>query len=491
MEFPGLSFFFLVALGVLGAGLAAFLIMRVFRSRLAAARWEFEAQARVAVDRQMAERMHVEDTLRRALAMFHLLQDVTAAGGIARTLEEAIQGSLDIVCSYTGWPVAHALFPVYPVNAAPQLQPTGIWHLESPHDYEAFLRAGEQKPLAMGKGLPGRAWSSRRVVWSRYLEDPASAAFFRRALEVGLIMGFAIPVFKNEELVFVLEFFSPPIPDPDATMLNTLAGVGEQLGRMIERVQAEEELAKLNERLVELNDEKNQFLGIASHDLKNPLNSIGLLGELLMAGELTAEEVAEMGKRISSEARRTSQLIQKLLDVTAIESGKFNLKFGEVSLADALMQVQAKFGESAQTKGQAIALDFGGQDVLVWADREYLQEVLDNLVSNALKFMAPGPPVRTVTLRLAVDGIFGVVEIQDEGPGFSEEDRGRAFGRFSKLTARPTGGESSTGLGLSIVRRLMEGMHGQVELDSQLGRGSRFRLVLPLAPDTDQAIEGN
>jgi signal transduction histidine kinase len=465
------------ALGLLGLGLLAF---RFCRSSLLRARLEAEDRARQALAAQMEDRQEAEDTLRRTLIMFQLLQDVTAAAGTARSVEEAMQNTLDIICSFTGWPVAHVFYPVLPPNAAPRLKPTGIWHLEDPHDFEAFLRAGELKVLGMGKGLPGKAWSSRRVVWSRFTDDPHSAAFFLKALAVGLAMGFAIPVFKNEELVAVLEFFSPPAPDPGDTVLNSLTGVGEQLGRMAERLQAEEELEKLNRRLVELNEEKNQFLGIASHDLKNPLNGIGLVGELLKSGDLAPEEVVEMGRRISSETQRATRLIQKLLDVTAIESGQFNLKFGQVSLGEALMQVQAKYRERAKAKGQVIALDFGGRDVLVWTDREYLQEVLCNLVSNALKFMAPGPPVRAVALRLDEDDAGGIVEIQDEGPGFSEEDKHRAFDRFSKLTARPTGGEDSTGLGLSIVRKLVESLHGRVELESQLGRGARFRLRFPL-----------
>jgi signal transduction histidine kinase len=466
-------------LGLLGAGLVLFWRTRARWVRL---RREQEVLNRAELERQMQERQQAEDSLRRALAMFQLLQDVTAAAGTARSVKEAIQNSLDIICSYTGWPVAHAFYPAYPPATAPQLQPAGIWHLECPHDYEAFLRVGEQKPLILGKGLPGRAWSSRRVVWSRYIEDPRSNSFFRGALEVGLIMGYALPVFENEDLVFVLEFFSPPAPDPDETMLNALAGVGEQLGRVAERVRAEEELATLNQRLLELNEEKNQFLGIASHDLKNPLSSIGLVGELLMSGNLSPEEVVDMGQRISREAQRASQLIQKLLDVTAIESAEFNLRFGEVSLGDLLLLMEAKYKERAEAKGQAISLDFGGRDVLVWADRDYLQEVLDNLVSNALKFMAPGPPVHKVGLSLGQDQTFGLLEVRDEGPGFSEEDQKHAFGRFAKLSARPTGGESSTGLGLSIVCRLVEAMHGQVELRSQLGRGSTFRLRFPLAP---------
>ena len=480
-----LPFFSSPSQGVLGVALLGILLVLTGSLWVWSIRRNQALQAKADLALQMEGRLQVEGTLRRTLAMFQMLQDVTAAAGAAHSLEEASQSSLDIICSYTGWPLGHVFLPVASPNTASLLRPAAIWHLESPHDYEAFFRDGERKPLAMGKGMPGKAWSSRRVVWTRYLDDPQSTDFFRRALDVGLTMGFAIPVFKNDELVFVLEFFSTPAQDPDETMLNALSGVGEQLGRMAERVQAEEELAQLNQRLVELNEDKNQFLGIASHDLKNPLNSIGLLGELLMTGDLTAEEVIDMGRRIASEARRTTQLIQKLLDVTAIESGKFNLSFGEVSLADALLQVQAKFRERAEAKGQAIAVDFRGQDHQVWADVDYLQEVMENLVSNALKFMPPGPPLRTVTLSLACEDGFGCVEVRDEGPGFTDDDQSRAFGRFSKLSARPTGGENSTGLGLSIVRRLVEAMHGQVTLESQLGRGSCFKLGFPLVSEPE------
>ena len=431
----------------------------------------------------MEERAHVEDTLRRTLILFQLLQDVTAAAGAARSVDEALQNTLDIICAFTGWPVAHVFLAGDATGTLSQLRPAGIWHLDNPHDFEGFLRSGEHKPIGLGRGLPGKAWSSRRVAWARYTEDPRSALFFRHALEVGLAMGYAIPVFKNEELVAVLEFFSPPAPDPGETMLDALNGVGEQLGRMAERLQAEEELERLNRRLVRLNEEKNQFLGIASHDLKNPLHGIGLIGELLTTGDLSPEEVVEMGTRIASEARRTTELIQKLLDVTAIESGLFNLKIGTVSLGEALAQVRAKYLDRAAAKGQALDVAPPGEDVRVLADRDYLLEVLENLVSNALKFMAPGPPQRRVTLSFGCDDHSGFMDIRDEGPGFSEEDKARAFDRFSKLSARPTGGETSTGLGLSIVRKLVERMHGQVELDSQLGRGSRFRISFPLAPE--------
>jgi signal transduction histidine kinase len=428
-------------------------------------------------------RQQVEEDLRRTLAMFQLLQDVTSAVGMARSMEGALQSTLDIISGYTGWPVSHAFLAETSADGILRLRPCGIWHLESPREYEAFLRGAEPESIAMGKGLPGKAWSSRRAVWTNFIRDAHAPGICRRALQVGLTTSIAVAIFHDDELIAALEFFSPPIPDPDDTMVNALEGIAKQLGIVTERLQAEEAVEKLNRRLVEMNEEKNQFLGIASHDLKNPLNTIALTAELLMTGELNSEEIVEMGSRISKEAHRTALLIQKLLDVTAIESGRFNLRFGEVSLGELLLQIQGKYQERAARKGQQVVLDLGGGDTPVWADRDYLYEVIDNLMSNALKFMASGPPVRTVTLALSQQDGHGVLEVRDEGPGFTEADKVKIFGRFTKLSARPTGGEGSTGLGLAIVKKLVESMRGQVMLESQLGRGSTFRVSIPLAPD--------
>jgi signal transduction histidine kinase len=467
-------------LGLSLVGLAGFLAYLLWRHQALRAEAR-QAEANLAAE--VEERQLVEEDLRRTLAMFQLLQDVTSAIGMARSLEEALQGTLDIISGYTGWPVAHAFLAETGEDGITRLRPCGIWHLENPRDYETFLHSAEPEALPMGKGLPGKAWSGHRVVWANFIQDIRETNLCRRALQVGLTTGIAVAIFHEEQLIAALEFFSPPIPDPDQTMLHALEGIAEQLGSVTERLQAEAAVEKLNHRLVELNEEKNQFLGIASHDLKNPLNTIGLTAELLMTGDLSREEIVEMGGLIAKEAHRTALLIQKLLDVTAIESGRFNLRFAEVSLGELLLQAQGKYQDRASQKGQQVVLDFGGGDVPVWADRDYLQEVVENLVSNALKFMAPGPPLRTVTLALGRQGGFGVLEVRDEGPGFTEEDKARAFGRFTKLSARPTGGEGSTGLGLAIVKKLVESMKGRVTLESQLGRGTTFRVSLPLAPE--------
>ena len=131
--------------------------------------------------------------------------------------------------------------------------------------------------------------------------------------------------------------------------------------------------------------------------------------------------------------------------------------------------------EGASKKQIGIRLD--GSPVVVTGDPGAIEQVVENVVSNAVKFSPHGS---TVVVRVALDGGAGLVDVEDEGPGVTEADRARLFAKFARLSARPTGGESSTGLGLSIVKTLTEAMGGQVSLESPPGRGARFRVRLPV-----------
>jgi two-component system, sensor histidine kinase and response regulator len=112
-------------------------------------------------------------------------------------------------------------------------------------------------------------------------------------------------------------------------------------------------------------------------------------------------------------------------------------------------------------------------------DREAMDQVLDNLISNAIKFSSPGKTVR-VSVKLGAAGE-AILRVQDEGPGFSEEDKSRMFRRYCRLSARPTAGEPSTGLGLSIVNKLVHAMGGELSCASALGEGATFTIKLPRA----------
>ena len=244
------------------------------------------------------------------------------------------------------------------------------------------------------------------------------------------------------------------------------------------------ELAASNERLLHLNNEKNEFLGIAAHDLKNPLTVISGCAELLGMSR-DPERVAKLSTSIVGASKRMRDLITNLLDANAIEQGRFTSNIERCDL-NALVAQSVENNLPAANKKE-ISMRVGNSDPL-WAraDKAAVLQVLDNLVSNALKY---SPPKTIVHVHTLPERERVVVSVRDEGPGISEADQKKLFQKFSRLSARPTGGESSTGLGLSIVKRLAEAMGGSVSCSSTLGSGSTFTFRLPVWPREDMTPE--
>jgi signal transduction histidine kinase len=237
------------------------------------------------------------------------------------------------------------------------------------------------------------------------------------------------------------------------------------------------DLASSNERLVHLNNEKNEFLGIAAHDLKNPLTAVLGSAELLKINS-DANHVAKCANIIIAASGRMRDLIANLLDANAIEEGKFTSNIERCDI-NGLVEQSVENNQSAAVK-KTIAFHLGVSDGLrAKADCKTTLQILDNLISNALKF---SPPNTTVHVHTLPEKNHVLVTVRDEGPGISETDQKKLFQKFSRLSARPTGGESSTGLGLAIVKKLAEAMSGSIQCHSAFGSGATFALRLPLCP---------
>ncbi len=235
-------------------------------------------------------------------------------------------------------------------------------------------------------------------------------------------------------------------------------------------------LFESNEQLTHLNNEKTEFLGIAAHDLRNPLSAIiGFADLLQMDG---SSKAAQRGHSIGKAGRRMLELINDLLDANAIEEGRYA---SQVEPHDLRMLVLASIqhNQTASERKQTILDLTDGPPCWAQADRKATLQILDNLVSNALKYSPPGS---RVTLTLRADDEWAGFAIRDQGPGISEEDQQKLFQKHTKLSARPTGGESSVGLGLSIVKRLAEAMGGSIICKSTLGEGATFILRLRAVP---------
>jgi signal transduction histidine kinase len=240
---------------------------------------------------------------------------------------------------------------------------------------------------------------------------------------------------------------------------------------MHEEVQKQKnEILQKNEELLNLNNEKNNLIGIVAHDLKSPLNQMkGLLSIIKMSNSLDKETLSCVNMMENS-ADRLTTLIAKILDVEAIESQQLNLIQERTSLTEVLNSIADRYEIAAHEKSITLRREIG-QDIFILADRIYTSQVFDNLLSNAIKF---SPNDRNIFIKLSSLKENAVAEIKDEGPGISDDDKKKLFGKYQKLSAKPTGNETSTGLGLSIVKKFVESMNGRIWCESELGKGASF-----------------
>jgi signal transduction histidine kinase len=239
------------------------------------------------------------------------------------------------------------------------------------------------------------------------------------------------------------------------------------------------ELSAANEQLRALNQEKSDLLGIVAHDLRNPLNAVqGFAEFIVMSRKGDAERMVNDAKQIIRAATKMNHLITDLLDLNAIEEGKMKLKMVDVELNTVVASTLSGHQMAAGAKSILLSMQPVIEPISVKTDNRAFTQIVDNLVSNALKF---SPPNSYVKVNVKRDNGMACVEVSDQGPGLKPEDHARLFQKFAKLSARPTAGESSTGLGLSIVKKMAEAMGGTVDCRSIYGEGATFTVRLPAA----------
>lgn len=248
--------------------------------------------------------------------------------------------------------------------------------------------------------------------------------------------------------------------------------------KTVELKEKNQELATVNATLSELSQEKSEMLQIAAHDLKNPLASIAMEASLLRRyhDRFATQDERRHISIIETSAMRMTEIISKILDIDAIESGRLDLHSDEVCLTEVLREICLQYHNTAGKKDISLHCELGENTETIQGDRSSLAQIADNLISNAIKYSPPGS---RVWVRSYADDNRAGFSVQDEGPGFSVEDKKRMFGKFVRLSARPTGGEHSTGLGLSIVKKLVDAHKGHVWCDSEAGKGATFCVSLP------------
>ena len=236
----------------------------------------------------------------------------------------------------------------------------------------------------------------------------------------------------------------------------------------INRKKKQIELSNLE--LVDLNNEKNHLIEIVAHDLRNPLtSSLTIANNLKSNGDKMKTDDREGLDFLLNALNRMQEMITKILDIRVIEQKKINMKCEKTDLSIIINEVYKNMQESARHKNINVRLE--NPRTYGFVDINYLTQVFENLLSNAIKF---SPRDKDVWIRvMEINGEIRVNFI-DEGPGIAQDEMNRLFGKYQKLSAKPTGGEHSTGLGLSIVKKYVEVMGGRVWCESEPGKGSNF-----------------
>jgi signal transduction histidine kinase len=261
------------------------------------------------------------------------------------------------------------------------------------------------------------------------------------------------------------------------TTTNLLREQKSRISEQNEDIQKQkEQLEGRNNELNRLNEEKNNLINILAHDLRSPINNIhGLAHVLLLNEKHLNQEQNQLIHQISDSSKRLSAMITKVLDIDRIESNSVNLKEEDIDLDVFLNEIITEFQFDAKKKGITLyGTNHVKQKELV-TDKFYLRQIIENLVSNALKF---SPLDKSVHIEITGSEKAVQFSVQDEGPGLSEMDSQDLFKKYQKLSARPTAGEPSMGLGLSIVKKYVEIIGGDIQCQSDLGKGANFILTL-------------
>lgn len=239
------------------------------------------------------------------------------------------------------------------------------------------------------------------------------------------------------------------------------------------------QLQKNNKELIKLNIVKNKFLGIAAHDMRSPLAGIKGFCELLLESNKNQSLNAcqkDYLDMIHSAAVEMFGLVNDLLDVSVIESGKLDIRPINASLEQVLMDRIKLSQVIANKKGIIIDTDIK-QMAAIRFDPKRIAQVIDNFMSNAVKY---SPQNSNIFVTMYVEDKHGCISVKDEGAGIPREEQSKLFGTFQPLSPTPTAGEKSTGLGLAIVKKIIDGHKGRLKVNSEPGRGSTFTFEIPL-----------
>ena len=402
----------------------------------------------------------------------------------AATVEEATPRMLRASGECLGWDVG-SLWRVD--REAGVLRCVEVWHNPS-KEVPKFESASRERTFLAGVGLPGKVWLSRKP---RYISDLVREANFQRtpvAAPERLHEAFGFPILLGGEVLGVIEFFSREIRQPDQELLEMLATIGSQIGQFIERKRAEEALLRAQSELAHVTRVATlgEMTASIAHEINQPLgaivNNANACLRWLAAGNI--EEARQSAELIRADARRAGDIVNRIRSFVKKASPQKDWMDINHTIRDVIALARSEL----QRNGIALETRFSDNVhyvPLVFADRIQLQQVILNLIMNAVEAMSEmsdGP--RQLLIRTGTDESRGiVVAVHDSGPGLKPEDLHRLFTPF--YTTKPQG----MGMGLAICRSIIEAHGGRLGATANLDRGATFQFTLPTGGGRAAVVE--
>jgi signal transduction histidine kinase len=405
------------------------------------------------------------DELTQAAHHRHAQHAVATVLAESDTAEDALLGVLNAIGKSTGWQAG--TFWLLDADASRSILRCAAFWSAPERDTSHYEAATRNTRFHKGEGLPGRTLDMREPVWvPDVLEDEAFARA-RAAASDDLHAAVCVPVLSGIEPVGVIEFVSDEIRPLRRSFLDSLEAISQQVGQFIERKRAEAAAERL----------KAEFFALVSHELRTPLTSIiGYLELLSEEGSRLSEDGRSFLEVIERNANRLERLVGDLLLVAQVEAGTFALALGDIRLDALAADAVAAARPRARREGVELALEAESMPSCA-GDPQRLAQVFDNLMSNAIKFTPAGG---RVTVRVGVRGSEATVEVVDTGVGIPSDEQANLFDRFYRTARAEREQVQGVGLGLSIVKAIVESHGGAIRMSSEEGSGTTFSVTLPL-----------